>query len=97
MKLHSINEKEQTLKRMARNAVFGEARAIRIGRSSNVARVNHQTFVEITDDDSAPRVLGSPYLKTIFRNGSFTKTLYTPSTMRVRVGRDWNPYDNDNH
>lgn len=92
-------QKEMSFRRMARNAVMGEARRISIGRSSHTASVNCSTPVEIiVDSDSAPRVVGRPYLKTQFSNGrGFAITLYTPSTMRVVVGSDWNPYDSDNH
>ena len=84
------SEKELTLlKRAARRALMGQTRTIQIGRSSNTAGVMSSTEVQIIPGDDPPKLLGLPCLKTNFKNGSFQKTLYTPSTLRVVVGRDW--------
>jgi hypothetical protein len=69
----------------------GQTRMIRIGRSSNVAGFSNSTPIEQVDGDHAPELVGQPYLSTTFRRGSFSRTLYTPSTLRVVVGRDWKP------
>lgn len=70
----------------------GNARqTISIGRSFNVAGFSSSTPIEVVDGSDPPKLEGSPYLKTNFRRGSFSKTLYTPSTLRCVVGRDWNP------
>lgn len=67
------------------------------GRTDNVGYAHNAVPVEVVAGDSEPRLLGLPYWKTCFRNGAFSKTLYTPSTLRVVVGADWNPYNDDNH
>lgn len=77
---------EQTLRRAARAALSGEIRYITIGRSRNRAGVTRSTPVAIIEGDSAPKLLGKPYLKTQFRNGAFSKTMYTPSTLMILVG-----------
>lgn len=69
----------------------GQRRVISIGRSRNSAGFSSSTPIEIADGDSPPELQGRPYLMTTFRNGPFRKTLYTPSTLRVVVGRDWRP------
>ena len=68
------------------------------GRTDRTGRAHSTIPVEVVDGDCQPRLTGLPYWKTTVRNGpNFSRTLYTPSTLRVVVGRDWNPYDNDNH
>jgi hypothetical protein len=69
----------------------GQTRYISIGRSSNQAGFSNSTPIEIVDGDEPPELTGQPYLMTTFRRGSFSKTLYTPSTLKVIVGRDWRP------
>lgn len=70
-------------------ALQGQTRSISIGRSRNIARFSNSTPIEVVDGDSPPELVGQPYLLTNFRRGSFRKTLYTPSTLRVVVGREW--------
>ena len=80
----------QTLKKAARELLFGETRSISIGRSRNSASVNWQTPVVILKgSDQPPTLKGQPYLKTQFQNGAFHKTLYTYSTLRIVVGESW--------
>jgi hypothetical protein len=67
-----------------------QTRSISIGRSLNVAGFSNSTPIEVVDGDSPPELAGRPYLSTTFRRGSFTKNMYTPSTLHVVVGRDWN-------
>ena len=69
----------------------GQRRSISIGRSCNSSGFSNCTPIEIIDGGSPPELIGRPYLLTTFRRGSFSKTLYTPSTLRVVVGRDWRP------
>jgi hypothetical protein len=84
------SDKELTLlKRAARRALMGQTRTIQIGRSSNTAGVMSSTEVQIIPGDDPPKLVGLPCLKTNFKNGPFQKTLYTPSTLRVVVGKDW--------
>jgi hypothetical protein len=68
----------------------GQSRSISIGRSYNTARFSNSTPIDVVEGDSPPELVGKPYLMTTFRRGNFSKTLYTPSTLRVVVGRDWN-------
>ena len=78
------------LKHAARKALFGQMRRIAMGRSYHIASVNWQTRVEIVAGDLAPTLEGLPYLKTQFQGkGGFSRTLYTPSTMRIVVGESW--------
>lgn len=76
-------------KRAARSYCWGEGRGGGRGRTDRAAYVGHSTPVRYTEGDSAPEVKGLPYWKTGFRNGSFHKILYTSSTMRIVVGKDW--------
>lgn len=80
---------ESQLKRDARLFLRGQERSIQIGRSRNSAGVTHHTRVEIVEGDQKPVLAGSPHLKTQFHNGNFSKTLYTPSTLHIVVGREW--------
>lgn len=61
------------------------------GRTDRRTAVTASTPVVAIPGDSAPQVRGLPYWKTGFRNGSFHKTLYTPSTLRIEVGENWKP------
>jgi len=62
------------------------------GRTDRATGVSVSTPVETVPGDSPPRLVGLPYWKTGFRNGAgFSKTLYTPSTLRVVVGENWKP------
>lgn len=70
-------------------ALRGQTRSICIGRSCNVARFSNATPIEIVEGDSPPELVGHPHLKTKFMRGNFRKTLYTRSTLRVVVGREW--------
>lgn len=67
----------------------GETRSISIGRSRNRAGFSNSTPIEIVDGDQPPELVGQPYLMTSFQRGNFRKTLYTPSTLKVIVGRYW--------
>lgn len=68
----------------------GQRKVIAIGRSRNSAGFGSSTPIEIVDGDSPPELIGQPYLMTTMENGpNFRKTLYTPSTLRVVVGREW--------
>jgi hypothetical protein len=73
------------------NVLDGQTRQIAIGRSCNSAGFSSSTPIEIIEGDASPKLVGQPCLSTTFRNGSFTKNMYTPSTLRVVVGRDWKP------
>ncbi len=72
----------------------GQTRSICIGWSRNRSGFNRSTPIEYVDGDQPPELLGQPYLSTSFRRGTFFKNLYTPSTLRVVVGRDWKPARN---
>jgi len=61
------------------------------GRTDRSAGVGASTPVETVPGDSPPQLVGLPYWKTGFSNGSFRKTLYTPSTLRIVVGEKWVP------
>jgi len=47
------------------------------------------TQIYLINGDSPPETRGKGYWKTNFTNGAFSKTLYTPSTLRIEVGIDW--------
>lgn len=79
----------KNLHKIIKSHIGNQRRYIRIGRSYNSAGIGSGTPINIIDSDSEPKLLGHPYLKTTFRNGNFSKTLYTPSTLRVEVGKDW--------
>lgn len=70
-------------------ALQGVTRSIAIGRSSNRSGVGSGTPIDVVSGDDPPTLQGKPYLSTTFRRGSFSKTLYTPSTLRVVVGVEW--------
>ena len=64
-------------------------KSIQIGRSSNSAGVVNAPILFV-DGVKPPTLEGLPYLKTGFRNGPrFHKILYTPSTLRIEVGKEW--------
>jgi hypothetical protein len=67
----------------------GQCVSIAIGRNRNVAAFCNSTPIDVVEGNQPPELIGRPYLSTTFRRGSFSKTLYTPSTLRVIVGRDW--------
>lgn len=69
----------------------GKTAYISIGRSSNRAGFSNSTPIKFVDGDAPPELRGKPCLATNFRRGRFSKTLYTPSTLHVVVGRDWEP------
>lgn len=83
--------------KIIRNAVRYQTRSIRIGRSWNTSGAGAGTPIRLLrDSDAAPSLCGQPYLKTGFSNGrGFSCTLYTPSTLCITVGENWNPYDRD--
>jgi hypothetical protein len=72
-----------------RAAVAGERRSIQIGRSRNSSQAGTRTPIRVVAGGESPNLVGQPYLKTTFRNGSFQKTLYTPSTLAIEVGSGW--------
>lgn len=77
-------------KHAARAAVLGTTVYGSRGRTDRPAAVTWQTPVKWIVGDAAPVVKGLPYWKTGFSNGrGFSKTLYTPSTLRIVVGIDW--------
>jgi hypothetical protein len=71
------------------SALAGQTRSISRGRSFNRAGFNATTPITVVAGTDAPELTGQPYLKTQFKNGAFQKTLYTPSTLAVTVGRQW--------
>lgn len=88
----SLGEKldKKTYRAAIAAALKGQVRYIQIGRSRNFARFSNTTPIEVVDGDAAPELVGLPCLATTFRRGGFCKTMYTPSTLHVVVGRDWN-------
>jgi hypothetical protein len=87
-KLGEKLDKKHWRKRIS-DALRGQSASIAIGRSQNVAAFSNSTPIEIVDGDRPPELVGRPFLLTTFRRGAFSKTLYTPSTLRVLVGREW--------
>lgn len=75
---------------VCREYCLGQTVSIAIGRNRNSAGPVGAPVV-LVDGGQQPKLVGHPYLKTQFRNGAFTKTLYTPSSRRIEVGRDWQP------
>ena len=76
-------------RKSVRQYLKNESRTIAIGRSRHTAGVGTGTPIEVQDGDGHPVLHGQPYLKTQFRRGNFSKTLYTASTLHITVGRDW--------
>jgi hypothetical protein len=89
LNLPSPTKMKTTVRSLIASALSGQSVSIQIGRSRNTAGFGSGTPVEIVAGDAPPRLEGRPYLKTTFRNGSFHKVLYTPSTLRAVVGADW--------
>ena len=87
-KLGEQLDKKHWRKRIA-NALRGQIASIAIGRSRNVAAFSNSTPIEIVEGNQPPELVGRPFLLTTFRRGSFSKILYTPSTLRVVVGKEW--------
>ena len=81
------------LKKTARATLLGTRIRGGRGRTDGSAAVTWATPVVIIPDSIQPPTLeGLPYWKTHFSNGAgFSKTLYTPSTMRIEVGENWKP------
>ena len=67
------------------------------GRTDRACGIYPSIPVKILDGESEPTLCGLPHWKTGFSRNGFSKVLYTPSTLRVEVGLNWNPYNNDNH
>ncbi len=59
------------------------------GRTDRGLRSLHSTPIVVVDGDKHPATAGMGRWKTHIRNGRFARTLYTPSTLRIEVGRDW--------
>lgn len=60
------------------------------GRTDHPRVITRSTPVEIVPGDSQPKIEGSGYWKTNFSNGrGFSRTMYTPSTLRIEVGEAW--------
>ena len=51
----------------------------------------HTPVVTVPQSKEPPCVSGYGYWKTLFSNGAFSRTLYTPSTFRIEVGENWEP------
>ena len=65
---------------------------IQKGNSRNSAGFGNSTPIdEIQGSMAPPKLDGLPHLHTNFRRGSFSKTLYTHSTLRATVGEFWTP------
>jgi len=79
----------KTPRQKIKEALAGETKTINIGRSRNTSGMGTQTPIEIIEGNTPPRLEGQPYLKTTFSRNGFSKTLYTPSSLRVVVGRGW--------
>jgi hypothetical protein len=84
-------EKSIEVRRMVRAAAWGYYTTIRRGRSEHTASVTWSTPIRVVPGDEPPVLVGEPYLKTHFQRGRFSRTLYTPSTLRIEVGEDWPP------
>jgi hypothetical protein len=84
-------EKSIEVRRMVRAAAWGYYATIRRGRSEHTASVTWSTPIRVVPGDEPPVLVGEPYLKTHFQRGRFSRTLYTPSTLRIEVGEDWPP------
>jgi hypothetical protein len=62
---------------------------ISIGKSINSASAGNNTPIQVVPGNDPPKLVGKPYLKTMFKNGSFHKVMYTPSTLKIIVGENW--------
>ena len=82
-------ELNPSVKKTIRAAVRGQYRTIARGRSRHSAGAGTGTPIIIIDGDAEPALEGLPYLKTNFRRRGFSKTLYTPSTLKIVVGAEW--------
>lgn len=79
-------------RRLSRSTVLGTVTHAGRGRTDYPRQVTVSTPVVVTSNSNhPPRVEGYGYWKTTIRNGSFNKTLYTPSTLCVVVGEKWKP------
>lgn len=77
-------------KRLARQAAWGQKVWHCRGRTDRAAYVTHNTPVVFAQDNNQePKLVGAPYWKTGFSNGNFHKILYTPSTLKITVGKNW--------
>ena len=81
-------------RRKIRSHVMGETsgECIWFGRyaTTGYGYVNASTPIVLVDGKQGPTVEGHPYCKTNFvGKGGFSKTLYTSSTFRIEVGKDW--------
>lgn len=94
-----MNTTDNELKRRARAFLRAKGAYVHAGRgrTDGPCGIYPSIPVHFLDGDQEPTLRGLPYWKTGFQNGSFHKVLYTPSTLRVEVGLNWNPYNNDNH
>lgn len=90
---------ELNLERAARAAVYGTRVWGGRGRTDHGVTTGWHTPVRVLEGDQAPAVRGLPYWKTQFSQGRFSKVLYTYSTLRIEVGRDWmdSVYSDDTH
>ena len=84
-------ERSIEVRRMIRAAAWGYYSTIRIGRSEHTAGVTWSTPIRVIKGDEPPTLVGKPCLVTHYRRGRFSRTLYTPSTLRIEVGEDWPP------
>jgi hypothetical protein len=82
--------KVSPIKKAARAALLGTHVSGGRGRTDKPAAVTWSTPVVVVPSSAQPPTLkGLPYWKTTMRNGTFSRTLYTPSTMRIVVGENW--------
>jgi hypothetical protein len=82
--------KVNPIKKAARAALIGKRIYGGRGRTDSPTAVTWSTpVIIIAGSDQPPTLEGLPYWKTNFSNGSFSRTLYTPSTMRIEVGENW--------
>lgn len=72
-------------------ALRGQKVTIAIKRSYNRRGFGTNTPIQYVPGNEPPKLCGQPFLKTQFNHCGFHKTLYTPSTMHVIVGKDWKP------
>jgi len=82
--------KVSPIKKAARASLLGTHVSGGRGRTDKPAAVTWSTPVVVIPSSAHPPTLkGLPYWKTTMRNGTFSRTLYTPSTMRIVVGENW--------